>query len=293
MAEMPTQAGVTMSTMDRSGDRRGVRASGADGATQVTRSADVRIRHHLARDYVGFSEADVSGCWRMPPTATVTVIVNLAETFGALPRAFVAGLEDEPAVVERGGVILCLDLKLSPLGAYTLLARPLDELTGHRVDLGEIFAAAGRRWVEAIAEAATWDERFALVDTFLLDRAAKGPQPAAGVVWAWRRLVATGGRIPIGRLAEEIGWSRRHLVTQCKRQLGLPPKTLARIVRFNGLLRQLRMTGQADWARLAAEAGYFDQAHLIRDFRQFTGTTPTGFLRQGATAEVTSFQAPR
>jgi AraC-like DNA-binding protein len=282
-----------MSLMDRSADRRGMRAGDSVGETWVKQPADARIRHHLARDYVGFSEVGGSGCWRMPPTATITVIVNLADALGGLPQAFVAGMEDAPAVVERRGAISCLDLKLNPLGAYTLFARPLEQLTGHSVDLGEIFGAAGRRWVEAVTEATTWDARFALVDAFLLDRALSGPPPAAAVVWAWERLNATEGRIPIGRLAEEIGWSRRHLVTQCKRQLGLPPKTLARIIRFNGLLRRLRMTEVVDWARLAADAGYFDQAHLIRDFRQFAGTTPTGLLSQDSGREVTSFQESR
>jgi hypothetical protein len=91
----------------------------------VTRAADPRLRSLLAREYVGFSEPGGHGRWRMPPSATVTMIVNVGDGFGGLPRAFVAGMEDAPAVVERGGgEITCLDLKLDPLGAYVVPTRP-------------------------------------------------------------------------------------------------------------------------------------------------------------------------
>ena len=85
--------------------------------------------------------------------------------------------------------------------------------------------------------------------------------------------------MPIGRLADEVGWSHRHLIARFRRQVGLRPKMVARLVRFDGLCRRLDQAGgRPDWGRVAAEAGYADQAHLARDFRQFTGTTPTQFL---------------
>jgi AraC-like DNA-binding protein len=74
-----------------------------------------------------------------------------------------------------------------------------------------------------------------LVDEFLLRRAQDGPDPAPEVAWAWRRLVATGGRLPISRLAGEVGWSHKHLISRFTQQVGLPPKTAARLVRqFTG-----------------------------------------------------------
>jgi methylphosphotriester-DNA--protein-cysteine methyltransferase len=63
-----------------------------------------------------------------------------------------------------------------------------------------------------------------------------------------------------------------------RRQLGLPPKVLARVIRFNRLLRRLDEEGDVRWADLAVDCGYYDQAHLHRDFRQFAGATPAGFL---------------
>ncbi len=88
------------------------------------------------------------------------------------------------------------------------------------------------------------------------------------------------------KLAREVGWSHKHLIAKFRQQVGLPPKTAARLVRFNGVWRHLDEDRPLDWGLVAAETGYADQAHLVREFRRFTGTTPTGFQ-----AEVNSVQA--
>jgi methylphosphotriester-DNA--protein-cysteine methyltransferase len=91
---------------------------------------------------------------------------------------------------------------------------------------------------------------------------------------------SAGGAVPIRRIANEVGWSHKHLIARFKRQVGLRSKTAARLVRFDGVWRGLDARRPLDWGQLARDAGYADQAHLIRDFRQFTGTTPTDFQAQ-------------
>jgi AraC-like DNA-binding protein len=126
----------------------------------------------------------------------------------------------------------------------------------------------------------SWPRRFALLDQFLLRRLDRGPRPAPEVGWAWQRLNASGGAAPIGELAREVGWSHKHLIARFRQQVGVAPKTAARLLRFNGVWRHLDEGRPLDWGLVAAETGYADQAHLIREFRQFTGTTPTGFQSQ-------------
>jgi AraC-like DNA-binding protein len=247
-----------------------------DSRQWTTRAPDPRVRRLLARDYCGFAEVSTgSRRWLMPPTCTVTVILNLGASFGGFPGSFVAGIQDTYSLVDYGGSFSCVDLKLTPLGAYTLLGLPMSEISGTVVDLADIVGDS--RLTAGLGEASSWERCFAIVDAFLLRRAADGPEPAREVSWAWRRLLATGGRIPVGALAEEVGWSRKHLITRFRQQTGLPPKTLARIVPFSHLLRRLE-TGPVRWDRIAADCGYYDQAHLNRDFREFVGTTPTDFL---------------
>lgn len=230
----------------------------------------------LDRTYIGFAQpAGTQETWLATPGTAVTVIINLGAPFGALPRSFAAGLTDTAGVVEQNGEIECVDLKFTPVGAYSLLGVPMDELTGRVVDLDDL--PGFRELSERVAERPTWDGRFALIDRFLLDRLERGPRPADEVAFAWQRLVATRGSLPIGALAEEVGWSRRHLVAKFRQQVGLPPKTIARILRFQHLLERLR-GGPVDLTRLAAECGYYDQSHLNRDFREFAGITPGDYL---------------
>jgi methylphosphotriester-DNA--protein-cysteine methyltransferase len=79
------------------------------------------------------------------------------------------------------------------------------------------------------------------------------------------------------RPAGEVGWSHRHLIAKFSQQVGLRPKTAARLVRFDRAADRVGRGRRLDWGLVAAEVGYADQAHLVRDFRQFTGSTPTEF----------------
>ena len=124
----------------------------------------------------------------------------------------------------------------------------------------------------------------------LVVRLVDRPRPSPEVGWAWERLLATRGAVPVGRIADEVGWSHKHLIARFRQQVGLRPKTAARLVRFDGVWRRLDGRRPLDWGLVAREAGYADQAHLVRDFHQFTGTTPTRFLAQGRAWQVNSVQ---
>lgn len=258
---------------------------------------DPRLRALLHRPYVGFAEAGGTGeRWLEPPGGTVTVILNLAQPFGGLPGAFVAGVANTYDYVDRGDDVCCIDLKLTPLGAYRLLGLPLHEIAGRTIGVQELLGAPAQDLMDALREEQAWERRFELVDRYLLGRAAEGPRPAPGVARVYERLAAGRGDLAIGPMADEVGWSRRHLIAMFKSQVGLPPKTMARILRFNRLLRRLPTHGRVRWAEVALEAGYYDQAHLNRDFRQFTGLPPSTFLtarlsgRPVVPDEVKSFQ---
>ena len=130
-----------------------------------------------------------------------------------------------------------------------------------------------------VREAGTWAERFAVLDRSLLERANLESRPAAELGYAWQQLLLTGGRLSTGRLAEEVGWSSRHLGNRFAAEIGLTPKVAARVVRFDRARRRLGERAgtalQTSLADLAAECGYFDQAHLAREFHELAGCSPT------------------
>jgi AraC-like DNA-binding protein len=234
------------------------------------------LRSLLTRGYAGFTEATTPRRIVVPATTSVPLVVKLLDS-PHRPPAFVMGASGSSTVLEGECAPSYVEVLLEPLGAYTLLGLPLDALSGRTVELVDVLGADGRRLAEQLREAPTWRQRFALLDRFLLLRLARGPRPSPEVGWAWERLVATGGAVPIRGIAEEVGWSHKHLIARFRQQVGLRPKTAARLVRFDGVLRRLDERRPLDWGQVAAEAGYADQAHLIREFRGFSGTTPTEF----------------
>jgi AraC-like DNA-binding protein len=267
----------------------------------ATRPAHPALRGHVA-GYCGYLE-DTPTRFRRREVASplVPLVISFGDRLqvgepGGPARtvtSFVAGLYDRPVVTEHDGRQHGIEVLLTPLGAYTLLGVPMGELANQVVDLGDLLGPGGGKLIARLAETPAWDERLALLDDALAVRLAAGLEPSPEVEHVWNRLLQTHGRLPVGGLAAEVGWSRRHLVARFHQQVGLPPKVLARVLRFQRGLRLLQAeagrpaTGAGEgrgsstgrsWAELALACGYYDQAHLNRDFREFAGCTPTQFL---------------
>jgi AraC-like DNA-binding protein len=242
------------------------------------------LRPLLPRGYAGFTDATTLRHQVLPATTSVPLVVELMDS-PYRPSAFVMGARDSFTVLEGACACSYLEVLLAPLGAYRLLGIPMNELSGQLVDLAEVLGADGQRLGEQLRAAPTWRHRFALLDRFLLRRLETGPRPAPEVDRTWERLVATGGAVPIAQLADEVGWSHKHLIAKFRHQVGLRPKTAARLVRFERVLSRLDERRRLDWGLVARDTGYADQAHLIRDFHQFTGTTPTAYVGRALPSE--------
>jgi AraC-like DNA-binding protein len=246
-------------------------------APRVVAAPHPMLTPHLARRHTAFVGATRPRHLVIPASVTVSLVVKMCDS-AHRPPAFVKGPQDAHLVPEGDCAASYIEVWLNPLSGYPLLGAPLHELRGRIVDLRDLFGASGRRLVEQLREAPTWRHRFTILDRLLLDRLDGGPAPSPEVARVWQRLIATGGAGRIGRLADEVGWSHKHLITRFKQQVGLSPKTAARLVRFDRVLRSLDRPDPLAWERIAAETGYADQAHLVREFRTFTGSTPTAFV---------------
>jgi AraC-like DNA-binding protein len=190
------------------------------------------------------------------------------EPFGA----FIGGLSDRPVRTEFVGDAGGIQVDFTPLGARRCLGLPMEELTNRVVAIEDVLGPRAGLLVERLQEASGWAERFALLDAALLRRLADGPEPAPEVAWTLGRLAAADGRLAVADLAAEVGWSRRHLAASWRRDVGLAPKAVARILRFQRALRLVR-EGHA-LAEAAYDCGYADQSHLNRDFRALAGASP-------------------
>ncbi|MBJ7455792.1 MAG: AraC family transcriptional regulator [Thermoleophilia bacterium] len=237
--------------------------------------------------YTGFAESSSGPVgFRELPCTYVPLIIDLGEGWSvgdphhpARPperlRSFVAGLTDGPVSVEHPGTARCLQVDLTPLGARRLLGMPMSEIANRSVALEDVLGPSAGHLAERLDATHGWDARIALVERVVAARLARSGHPDPGAAWALGRLSASGGRVAIGDLARELGWSHRRLIARFRAEVGLPPKTVARIVRFERLRALLGAEPGIGLARAAAGCGFSDQAHLAREVRDLAGTTPS------------------
>ena len=166
-----------------------------------------------------------------------------------------------------------LGLRLRPGVAGAVLGMPASEVLDVHARLEELLGASARELGERLGDAEDEDEAFALLERAVRSRVADGgPDPL--VLAATRRLGFPGSRVD--QLSESLGISDRQLRRRFHRAVGYGPKTLDRVLRFRRLVAQLGAVaaGENDLARVAADLGYADQAHMTRDCLRLSGLTP-------------------
>ena len=196
-------------------------------------------------------------------------------------RALLGGLHTSPALVRHDGRQSGIQVAVEPLAARSLFGMPAGELAGLDDEAAAILGDARvARIHDRIHAAGNWSDRFAALDAALSALTDAEDVIPPEVRYAWNRLHDTGGRIPVGRLAAETGWSARHLLTQLRRETGLTPKEAARVIRFDRARRRFAREPARSLALLAAEQGYYDQAHLDREFSALAGVSPSAWLAE-------------
>jgi AraC-like DNA-binding protein len=239
------------------------------------------------RDLCGYTEHTPGGVRRREfPGAQVVVVfefgppVRIAQPgpsnrAGSFPGGFVAGLDGVYAETEHDGFQRGLQVNMTPVGARLFLGLPMSELAGRVVSLRDLLPREHRSLSFRMAELPTWDARIDLAEQVIEQRIAASRCEVGVVSWAYRRIEASGGALDMRTLTRELGYSQKHVIRMFHEHVGIAPKLLARIVRFECLIQHLRHGGLGTWADLALEFGYYDQSHLARDVKEFTGATPT------------------
>ena len=239
--------------------------------------------------YCGYEERVAAGRRMQIPHPDVVLVIGLGPTLrvvdprrpgdGTIERvSFTAGVHDAYVFTESTQPTSGLQVNLTPIGAHLLFRVPMDSLANRVVELEDLFGIEAARLAERLHDAKAWSERFDILDGAILRRVLAGRAPNPLVVRAAHVLRATRGAASIARLARDLECSQRHLIATFREQIGVTPKTYARIVRFDHAVKQLRRSDGLRWAEIADASGYYDQAHLIRDFHEFAGQTPSEFL---------------
>lgn len=265
-------------------------------ATRIDARPAPALRRYVS-SYVGFDlRGFPAGVHCGPPGRVLTAVISLSH-----PLEVATGVDDGSPVTRYGSVaggLMCrsvaihhdgrqqgVQVALTPLGARAVYGMPAAALAHRLVPLDELLGALGVELVDRLRTATTWAARFAALDELLLRAVGRSgggecvPRVRPEVAEAWRRLVAARGRVQIGAVAAELGWSRRYLAERFHSEVGLLPKTFARVLRFEHAHELATAHDPLPWADVAALSGYADQAHLVRDWSEFTGRSPTAWRR--------------
>ena len=230
------------------------------------------------------------------PMPGIPVIANFGASFAMVdPKtrrragklgSFVAGLHNHYVLIESTGTDLCLQINLTPIGAHRFLHTPMADLTNRTIELTDILGAKTGNLVERLATASTWAQRFDLLDTIFAARIQGAREASPEVSWAWQQLSTSQGRIRVGELTRETGWSRKRLAARFREQIGVPPKAIGRVMRFQHALELFSPDNATSAVEIAYVCGYTDQAHMINEFQALAGATPRELVRLGVEPAV-------
>ncbi len=239
------------------------------------------LRRFVARYGAYRAQAADLGASHGFPSRYVTLMIGLGSPFQVAGAgsftSFVAGLRERAVLVESSGTIAGIHLFLDPLATRAILGCPASALAHEVISLADVVGTrTDAELNERLHEAHTWEECFAVVDDVLQRRLLQSAPPRE-VGFAWGRIAAGHGRGRVESLAAAIGWSRRHLTECFRHEVGITPKTLARIVRFEHACSLLRY-GPRDLAGVAVMAGYHDQAHMTHEWQALAGCTPRAWI---------------
>jgi AraC-like DNA-binding protein len=271
--------------------------SATAGISDHVSRAPSPMLHGLVDWYAGYRDVGVPPAQhRGLPSPGLTVIFTLDDKLTlaqhpdpAQPAAsfdtLVGGLHTRPALITHEGRQSGIQLGLSPLGSRAILGMPAAELAGLDVPGHDVLGSFATEVQDRLHAAVSWDDRFAILDRALLSRVRLTDERAGisgEVTAAWQRLLRSGGTARIAELAGETGWSDRHLRAKFQAETGLSPKAAARVIRFSRarrILQERALAGESfRLAELAASCGYFDQAHLDREFGLLAGCSPTAWV---------------
>jgi AraC-like DNA-binding protein len=222
------------------------------------------------------------------PGTHVSLVVNFADRWATgrslpatslVPSISVVGPFTRPQLLRVGRRVRAVGVVIPALLARDVFGVPPPALVNQIVPLHDLWPRDEvERLLDAMSERPLRDA-LALAKRALMQRLRPAAQVALAERAAVRLVTARGGRLTIEEMATRSGISRQRLARRFHEATGVPPKLFARIVRFQQLVHSLLSTDVSQWAGVAPEVGFYDQAHMINEFRSFAGAPPTVFFQ--------------
>lgn len=226
---------------------------------------------------------------RILPDGCVELIFNLADAFKRhhsnrtleiQPQTLIAGQMRRYAMIEPTGRVKLFGVRFHPGGAYPFFQLPLSELTDQIIGFDSVWNRVGKELADRIQSARSVRERIGIIETTLLARLEQWRSADRRVDAVVKTIVAREGLVSIERLRRNLGVSERQLERKFQTRVGITPKFLCRTLRFQKVFKAVERNQTVNWSFIASECGYYDQAHFIHDFGEFSGQNPTAYFSQ-------------
>jgi len=247
---------------------------------------------HLLWLYEGCTQSHAKE--RVLPTGEMQIVVNLLEDKSCVydrvdpdrrqtfSGSLLSGAHSQYQVIGTAPRRCILGVHFKPGGAFPFLRMPAGELRDATVSLDTLWGASAVDLRDRLLEAPTHQDRFEILQQALLAELARGCDPHVAVKFALRRFITKPNIATIADMTDRIGLSPKRFIQVFRAETGFTPKLFCRIRRFQQALHLLEARTASrrnvEWARIALDCGYFDQAHFIHDFRSFSGINPGSYL---------------
>jgi len=219
------------------------------------------------------------------PDGRMEMVFQLGDSFSEIgsggaatrqPARLLVGQMRRHVTIASGERVQSFGIRFRPGGAYPFLRFSQGDVEDRIWALDDIHPVLSRQLAQAATRTMeSGGEPVQAVERVLM-RFLASVKESPAVSAALEEIIGSGGQAAVRTLAADAGVSTRHLERVFRERVGMGPKTFARVVRFQRVLN----SPAKNWAAVAADAGYFDQAHLARDFQQFTGETPSAWARR-------------
>lgn len=195
-------------------------------------------------------------------------------------RVWASGVRTAPISIHSGKDSAMFVISFRKGMARPFFPAPMDATADSVVDADLLWKNSFELLRERLLATPLLAARFRLIEEFLRGMLAAGPEPNPCVGYAVDAILRDPGRTTIGELNRRIGYSPKHFISLFREQVGLTPKAYLRIIRFQRAVAAAENSREADWARISNDCGFYDQAHLIADFKRFSGFTPGEYVKR-------------
>ncbi len=229
---------------------------------------------------------------RFLPDGNTEIIIDLTETpkyiydnetlaeKQACKNAWASGVRSEYITIPTGKDSAMLVIYFKKGMAYPFFPFPMNEMSDRVVDTDLIWGQEFGHLRELLLAEKCIDKRFRIAERFLIEQYRAQMEISPCVEFAINSIVEQPNQLVLGTLYEQIGYSQKHFTEMFKSHVGVTPKAYLKIMRFQKAINEIETSENLNWVSIAHDAGFYDQAHFINDFKRFSGFTPQDYLKR-------------